>query len=123
MSKLIALCAEEEERINAEKSDFAHAVTDGQKSKKIKDNGKAKNKANMIFGVNKASTSGTKHTSKCHHCKKCEHMRKNCKKFKDWLPKKGNDFNSIIYESLLVDIPLNTWWVDTGASVHITNSL
>jgi hypothetical protein len=29
----------------------------------------------------------------------------------------------MIYESLLVDIPLNTWWVDTGASVHITNSL
>jgi hypothetical protein len=29
----------------------------------------------------------------------------------------------MICESLLVDIPLNTWWVHTGASVHITNSL
>jgi hypothetical protein len=50
-------------------------------------------------------------------------MRKNYKKFKDWLAKNGNDFNSMICESLLVDIPLNTWWVDTGAFVHITNSL
>jgi hypothetical protein len=29
----------------------------------------------------------------------------------------------MICESFLVDIPLNMWWVDTGASVHITNSL
>jgi hypothetical protein len=50
-------------------------------------------------------------------------MRKDYKKFKDWLAKKGNDFNFMIYESFLVDIPLNIWWVDTGASVHIMNSL
>ena len=35
----------------------------------------------------------------------------------------GNDLNSMICETFLVDVPLNTWWVDTGASVHITNSL
>jgi hypothetical protein len=123
MSELIAMCVEEEEMIKTENSDFAHAVIDGPKSKKIKDNDKGKNKTNMVFGVNKASTSGTKHTPKCHHCKKRGRMRKDCKKFKDWLAKKGNDFNSMICESILVDIPLNTWWVDTGASVHITNSL
>jgi hypothetical protein len=52
MSELIAMCVEEEERIKAEKSDFAHAVIDDPKAKKIKDNGKGKNKAYMIFGVN-----------------------------------------------------------------------
>jgi hypothetical protein len=123
MSELIAMCVEEEERIKAEKFDFEHAATDGPKSKKIKDNGKDKNKVDMIFGVNKVSMSGTKHTPKYHHYKKRGHMRKDCKKFKDWLAKKGNDFNFMICESLLVDILLNTWWVDTGASVHITNSL
>jgi hypothetical protein len=109
--------------LRLKKPDFAHAVTDGPKSKKIKDTGKGKNKADMIFGVNKASMSGTKHTPKCHHCKKRGHMRKDYKKFKDWLAKKSNDFNSMICESFLVDILLNTLWVDTGASVHITNSL
>jgi GAG-pre-integrase domain/Integrase core domain len=113
----------EEEMIKAEKTDFAHVVTDGPKSKKIKDNGKGKNKTDMIVGVNKASTSGINHTPKCHHCKKRGHMRKDYKKFKNYLVKKGNDFNSMICESLLVDILLNTWWVDTGAYVHITNSL
>jgi hypothetical protein len=123
MNKLIAMCVEEEERIKAKKSDFAHDVTDDPKSKKIKDNGKSKNKANMIFRINKASMSDTKHTPKCHHYKKHGHMRKDCKKFKDWLTKKSNDFNFMICEYLLSDIPLNTWWVDTGASVYITNSL
>jgi Zinc knuckle len=90
MSELIAMCVEEEEeKIKVEKLDFAHVVADGPKLKKIKDNGKDKNKVDMIFGVNKASTSGTKHTSKCHYCKKRGHMRKDCKKFKDWLAKKG----------------------------------
>ena len=27
------------------------------------------------------------------------------------------------YESYLVDIRPNSWWIDTGASIHITNSL
>jgi hypothetical protein len=45
--------------IKAEKPDFAHVVTDGLKSKKIKDNGKGKNKADMVFDVNKISTSDT----------------------------------------------------------------
>lgn len=29
----------------------------------------------------------------------------------------------MICETLLVDVSLNTWWVDTDASVHIMNSL
>jgi gag-polypeptide of LTR copia-type len=59
MSELIVMCVEEEEMIKAEKPDFAHVVTDGLKSKKIKDNGKGKNKADMVFDVNKISTSDT----------------------------------------------------------------
>lgn len=27
------------------------------------------------------------------------------------------------YESHLIDVPLNSWWIDSGASIHITNSL
>jgi hypothetical protein len=53
MSELISMCVEEEERIKAEKPDFTHAVTDGPKLKKIKDNGKGKNKADMILMLTK----------------------------------------------------------------------
>jgi hypothetical protein len=123
MSESISMCVEEEKRIKAENPDFVRDVIDGPKLKKNKDNGKSKNKADMVFDVNKASTSGTKHTPKCHHFKKRGYVRKDCKNFNDWLVKKGNDFNSIIFESLLIDIPLNMWWIDTSSFVHITNSL
>jgi hypothetical protein len=77
--RIIVMCVEEEERIKIEKPDFYDAI----KSKKIKNNGKDKNKTYLVFGVNKANMSGTKYTPKCHHYKKCGHMRKNYKKFKD----------------------------------------
>jgi hypothetical protein len=123
MSELIVMYVEEEEMSKAKKLDFAHVIIDAPKSKKTKDNSKDKNKVDTIFDINKVSTSDTKYTPKCHHCKKHWHVRKDCKKFKDWLVKKGNDFNFMIYESLFVDIPLNTWWIDTRVFVHITNLL
>jgi hypothetical protein len=61
------MCVEEEEMIKTKKSDFPHAVIDVPKPKKIKDNGKDKNKIDMIFGVNKINTSGTKYTPEYHH--------------------------------------------------------
>jgi hypothetical protein len=39
-----------------------------------------------------------------------------------WLTKKGNDFISFIDDSFFTDFSSNTWWIDSGATVHITNS-
>ena len=43
--------------------------------------------------------------------------------FKAWLEKKGKTQCLVSYESYLVDITPNSWWIDTSASIHITNSL
>ena len=59
----------------------------------------------------------------CIFCKKTGHMQKDCAGFKKWLVKKGNDTISCVDESLYADFPPNTWWIDLGATVHITNSL
>jgi hypothetical protein len=56
------------------------------------------------------------------HCKKYGHIRRECDEFKAWLIKKGNDFISFIDESFFTNFPSNTWWIDSGATVHITNS-
>ncbi|RVW29067.1 Retrovirus-related Pol polyprotein from transposon TNT 1-94 [Vitis vinifera] len=42
---------------------------------------------------------------------------------KGWLEKKGKTQCLASYESYLVDIPPNSWWIDTSASIHIMNSL
>ncbi|GAV90193.1 UBN2_2 domain-containing protein [Cephalotus follicularis] len=125
MSELIAMCAQEEERLKVEMPNFAHLATAGPTRKKLKGNDTGKKKVDMAKPINKANPSGTKpvQAPKCHFCRKVGHLRNDCTGFKDWLPKKGNDFNFMIYESLLVDISSYTWWVDTGCTVHITNSL
>jgi hypothetical protein len=60
---------------------------------------------------------------KCLHCKDWGHIRRECAKFKAWLAKKGtNDIISFIDELFITYYSLNTWWIDSGATVHVTNS-
>jgi len=53
------------------------------------------------------------------------HKQADCFKFKNWLEKKkkGNPLALVCFESNLVDVPSNTWWLDPGATIHVTNSL
>ncbi|KAK3033128.1 hypothetical protein RJ639_036487 [Escallonia herrerae] len=130
MNELISMCVQEEERLKSEQPDSAHvAITGPSKGKgKGKKFGKGNvqgNKSASVTKTDKASSSGTKGSSgpRCHFCKDKGHMRKECHKFREWLKKKGNLSICVCYESYTIDAPLNTWWVDTGATVHITNSL
>jgi len=61
----------------------------------------------------------------CKFCKSPNHEQKDCHGFKDWLKSKGTiiDYVSFIDESFLVNFSPNTWWIDSGATVHISNSL
>jgi hypothetical protein len=64
-----------------------------------------------------------KKSPKCLHCKDWGHIRRECVDFKVWLAKKGN--NDIIFfidESFFTYYSLNTWWIDSGATVHVMNS-
>jgi hypothetical protein len=40
-----------------------------------------------------------------------------------WLARHGNDIITFVDESLCVDLPTNAWCIDSGAIVHVTNSL
>ncbi|CAL9015427.1 unnamed protein product [Prunus brigantina] len=65
--------------------------------------------------------------NKCFFCKKAGHMKKECRRYKRWLDKqkaKGNtDQILVCFESNLVDFSCDSWWLDSGASIHVTNSL
>ena len=40
-----------------------------------------------------------------------------------WLSKKGTDVVSFVDESLNIDYATNSWWIDSGATIHVANSL
>ena len=48
-------------------------------------------------------------------------MKKDCIKRKTWFEKRGINLYFVCYESNLAEVPSNTWWIDSGATTHVTN--
>ncbi|GJV69852.1 retrovirus-related pol polyprotein from transposon TNT 1-94 [Tanacetum coccineum] len=117
-----AMCVQKEERLKIEKPDTTYlTTTKGHEKKFFKGNKGFKwEKGNS----DKASSSNGKESSpKCRFCKNPGHFQKVCPKFQEWLDKKGSSFSYVAYESFFIDVPSNTYWIDRGSMVHITNSL
>ena len=60
-----------------------------------------------------------KNESKCFFCNKKGHIKKDCSKFKSWLNKKNIPFDFVCYESNMVNVNHNTWWIDSGSTIHV----
>ncbi|KAF7835748.1 Retrovirus-related Pol polyprotein from transposon TNT 1-94 [Senna tora] len=113
INEVLTMCVQEEGRLLAEMGESAHLANQGKDKNQAKKKGKGK--APIQGGIKKES--------KCFFCKKKGHMKKDCMKFKAWLDKKGNSISFFIYESNMVDVSSNTWWIDSGATIHISNTL
>ena len=79
-------------------------------------------------GSEKQKNGNAKNTDlKCYHCNKKGHKRVDCFKFKNWLEKKKKEQGMlsayVCFESNLVNVPLDSWWLDSGATVHVATSL
>ena len=57
----------------------------------------------------------------CYFCGKKGHVKKDCIKRKAWFEKRGINISFVCYESNLAEVPSNTWWIDSGATTHVTN--
>ena len=56
----------------------------------------------------------------CFFCKKAGHMKKACTKYSVWREKKATLLNFVCLEINLAVVSINTWWIDTGATTHIS---
>ncbi|CAJ2664638.1 unnamed protein product [Trifolium pratense] len=113
LNELISHCVQEEERLKREKTESAHLVTGSQNKRK---------KAAGNFSKNKKAKEQHKEST-CFFCKKAGHMKKDCSKYAAWREKKGNFFTFVCSEINLVSVPKDTWWVDSGATTHISMSM
>ncbi|KAI5333804.1 hypothetical protein L3X38_023936 [Prunus dulcis] len=53
-------------------------------------------------------------------------MKRNCDRYKRWLDKqkaKGKNKVHVCFESNAIEISSDSWWLDSGASVHVASSL
>ncbi|KAM2147950.1 hypothetical protein ACFX1Q_004634 [Malus domestica] len=125
LNELIAICVHEEQHIRSKIVDKkVNMVTEFKNNAQKLNSGRDTPK----FGVNKNSKSIK---GKCFFCKKPGHMKRNCQKYKNWLEtSKGKGNIAIFKGEVLVCFETNntkfakdSWWVDSDASIHVTNSL
>ena len=50
-------------------------------------------------------------------------MKKDYSKFKIWLDKKGTQLSFVCFESHLINVNHNTWWIDSGSIIHVSKTL
>jgi hypothetical protein len=50
-------------------------------------------------------------------------MKKDCPKFQKWLEKKCKSILFVSYESNIVDVIYNIWWIDSGFTIYVSNTL
>ena len=115
INELLTMCVQEEGRLRMEEGEKVN-LTIASSSKKRKDHIQEKGKGKF------SAKPDIKKESSCFFCKKKGHVKKDCIKFKTWLEKKGN-FLAFVYESNMVNINHNTWWIDSGISIHVSNTL
>ena len=125
MADLIGICVQEEQSIrNDNAKEHVNLVQDFKS--KPKEGNKSKN-ANKKHKKDETAKGTGPVGLKCFFCKKFGHMKRNCRRYKHWLDKqkaKGKKNTvSVVYESNSLEILSNTWWLDSGATVHVTNSL
>ncbi|KAL0318363.1 UNVERIFIED_CONTAM: Retrovirus-related Pol polyprotein from transposon TNT 1-94 [Sesamum angustifolium] len=117
VNELLTMCVQEEERLKNENIEVANLVTQnkgkGKRGKFGPYEKKTGNMSNESFG-NKIT---------CFFCRKIGHKKKDCLKYKKWLEKKGNFISCVCYESNFVKVPDNTWWIDSGSTIHVANTM
>jgi hypothetical protein len=60
----------------------------------------------------------------CLYCKDKGRYKVDCPKYlKMIMAKKGENIISFINKSLYIDYSKSTWWIDSGATIHVINSL
>ena len=114
-----AMLIQEEGRLKKNGVHSTHLMVDnGASSSKEKPGNKGKKVKNPLH-VNE----GQIHKKpRCHFCKKTSHFKKDRPKRKKWFEKKGiNYYISVCLESNLVEVPSNTWWLDCGATTHVSH--
>ena len=55
------------------------------------------------------------------YCHKFGHKNIDCKKLKVIQENKGNHWVNVCFKSNVINMPSDTWWLDSGATIHACN--
>ena len=104
---------QEEERLQRDKFESAHLNSTSQNKKRKKTKG-------VVEGSSLQKKPKKDEEFTYYFCKKFGHMKKEYPKYATWRVKKGKSLSLVCSEVNLVFVPKDTWWVDSGATTHIS---
>ena len=60
---------------------------------------------------------------KCNYRHKFGHKKTNCMKLKAIRENKGNHWLNVCFESNVINVPSDTWWLDSCVPIHTCHSM
>ena len=123
--ELHSMLVQEETRLKNQGNHSINYVNHKGARKKVskkhdkKGKGLLKNNEASSSQIHKKEHSG----NRCHFCRKVGHFQRDCPKRKAWFEKKGKLSAFVCFESNLTEVPYNTWWIDSGCTAHISNTM
>ena len=123
INELMTMCIQEEDKLMMELGESAMLATTFGKNKRNDTSQTYTSKSNHKGKSRIPPRADIKKENKCFFYKRKGHEKKDCPKFKKWLEKKGNLSSFVCYESNMVNVNINTRWIDSGSTIHIANSL
>ena len=103
-----------------QKGKYPYNITSNEKKSIKKHNTGAKgNGKNVPSTSNTPKNEGVK--GKCNYYHKFGHKKTYCRKLKSVQEKNGNHWINVCFESNVIDVPLDTWWLDSGSTIHACN--
>ncbi|KAJ4719034.1 Retrovirus-related Pol polyprotein from transposon TNT 1-94 [Melia azedarach] len=111
----------EEERLKQKKTESAqltsHLKNKGKRKKKDKDAADMAPQKKQQKKLNDSKGNGY------FFCGAKGHKKKQCTNYHTWRAKKGMLLNLVCSEVNLSSVPRHTWWIDSGATTHISVSI
>jgi hypothetical protein len=124
VNELHSMLVQEETRLKNQETHYVHFVSNQGAGKKAgRKHGKGKQGPLKLNGSSAPIHKKEHKDGKCHFCGKPGHFQKDCLKRKAWFEKKGNLSTFVCFESNLAEVPFNTWWIDSGCTVHVSNTM